>query len=81
MQSFPDREENGFDYDDVVTVPQTADDEKVPVDGAAVDDHADDRREHLEYDVIGTDDADGGTGSKMTMKEGSYLGRILLIAN
>ena len=75
MKSFPDREENDFDYDDVATPPQTADNGTVPVDGG-VNDHPDDRRDQLEYDDIATDNTDGGSGSKMTMKEGSYLDSV-----
>ena len=76
MQSFPDREETDFNYDEVATPPQTADNGTVPVDEGVHDD-PDDGRDQLEYDVIATDNTDGGTGSKMVMKEGSYLGKIL----
>ena len=79
MQSFPDREQNNVNNHDVATPPQTGNDGTVLADEGILD-QTDDRRDHMEYDIIATDDTDGGTGSKMLMTEGSYLGKILFTA-
>ena len=79
MQSFPDREQNDINNHDVTTPPETENDGTVLVDEGVLD-QTDDMRDHLEYDIIGIDDTDGGTGSKMLMSEGSYLGKIRFAA-
>ena len=80
MQSFPDREQNNVNNHDVATPPQTGNHGTVVADEEGILDQTDDRRDHMEYDIIATDDTDGGTGSKMLMTEGSYLGKILFTA-
>ncbi|CAB4008208.1 Hypothetical predicted protein [Paramuricea clavata] len=75
MQSFPDREQNDINNRDVTTPPETENHGTILADEGVLD-QTDDMRDHLEYDIIGIDDTDGGTGSKMLMSEGSYLDSV-----
>ena len=72
MHSFPDRKQNDINHQDIATSPQENDDNLLENEGASDKGGG----SPLKNNVIVDDDTDGGTGSKMLMTEGRYLGTV-----